>query len=208
MGLQPTAVPVDADRDQDRRAGDHAGLAHPLIARVEDQIGEGFGQRAAGKLRQARVQPPVHRTDRGSRKAVAAQLIGDRLHPRFREGKLLRVETPCTYISASAATSARRSLVLRQKRFDVGQWPKPSASRWVRCSASGGCTNCSRTGCAPSSARAIPALPPSSPTSSGSISIRRPMQCAVDRRKEPDPSARPYPAGTADQTRALPDHDA
>ena len=109
MGLQPTAVPVDADRDQDRRAGDHAGLAHPLIARVEDQIGEGFGQRAAGKLRQARVQPLVHRTDRGSRKAVAAQLIGDRLHPRFREGKLLRVETPCTYISASAATSARRS---------------------------------------------------------------------------------------------------
>src|SRR6201998_4811311 len=40
-------------------------------------------------------------------KAVAAQLLGDRLHPRFREGRLLRVETPCTYISASAATSAR-----------------------------------------------------------------------------------------------------
>jgi hypothetical protein len=101
------AVPVDADRDQHRLAGDHAGLAHPLIARVEDQIGEGFGQGATGKLRQTRIQPLVHCTDRRSRKAVAAQLLGDRLHPRFREGRLLRVETPCTYISARAATSAR-----------------------------------------------------------------------------------------------------
>ena len=101
------AVPVDADRDQHRLAGDHAGLAHPLIARVEDQIGEGFGQGAAGKLCQTRIQPLVHCADRGSRKAVAAQLLGDRLHPRFREGRLFRVETPCTYIAASAATSAR-----------------------------------------------------------------------------------------------------
>src|SRR5437016_1061661 len=29
----------------------------------------------------------------------------------------------------------------------------------------------------------------------------------VDRRKEPDPSPRPHPARTADQARALPDHD-
>jgi hypothetical protein len=68
---------------------------------------EGFGQRAAGKLRQAVIQSAVDRTDRGGREAVAAQLLGNRLHPRFREGRLLRVETPCTYISASAATSAR-----------------------------------------------------------------------------------------------------
>src|SRR5205823_14245561 len=38
------------------------------IARVEDQIGEGFGQRATGKLRQTRIQPLVHRADRGRRK--------------------------------------------------------------------------------------------------------------------------------------------
>ena len=31
----------------------------------------------------------------------------------------------------------------------AGRWPKPSASRWVRCSASGRRTSCSRTGCAP-----------------------------------------------------------
>jgi hypothetical protein len=64
-------------------------------------------QPAVGKLRQTRIQPLVHCADRGSRKAVAAQLLGDRLHPGLREGRLLRVETPCTYISASAATSAR-----------------------------------------------------------------------------------------------------
>ena len=53
------------------------GLAHPLIARVEDQIGEGFGQGATGKLRQARIQPLIYCTDRRSRKAVAVQLLGN-----------------------------------------------------------------------------------------------------------------------------------
>ena len=37
------AVPVDADRNQHGLADDHASLSHPLIARVEDQIGKGFG---------------------------------------------------------------------------------------------------------------------------------------------------------------------
>ena len=59
------AVPVDADRDQHGLADDHAGFAHPLVARVEDQIGEGFGQRTAGELCQARIQPLVDRTNRG-----------------------------------------------------------------------------------------------------------------------------------------------
>src|ERR1700756_5312830 len=45
----------------------------------------------------------------------------------------------------------------------AGRWPRQPASRWVRCSASGGRTNCRPTGCAPSNARAIRALPPSSP---------------------------------------------
>src|SRR5947199_8457988 len=30
----------------------------------------------------------------------------------------------------------------------AGRWPKPLASRWVRCSASGARTSCSRTACA------------------------------------------------------------
>jgi hypothetical protein len=47
-----TAVfPIDADRNQ------HPCLAHLLIARVEDQIGDGFGQAAAGKLRQSDIIP-------------------------------------------------------------------------------------------------------------------------------------------------------
>ncbi len=63
----------------------------------------------------------------------------------------------------------------------AGRWPKPSASRWARYSASGRRTNCSRTGCAPSSARAIPALPTSSLTLLGSMSIAGPCRGAGDR---------------------------
>ena len=74
------AVPVDANCDQYCLADDHAGFTNPLVARVEDQIGEGFGQRTAGELRQARIQPLIDRTDRGGRETVAAQLLGDRLH--------------------------------------------------------------------------------------------------------------------------------
>ena len=50
----------------------------------------------------------------------------------------------------------------KQLTGSAGRWPKPSASRWSRCNASGRRTNCSRTGYAPSSAHAIPALPTSS----------------------------------------------
>src|SRR5215831_12179470 len=65
------AVPVDADRDQNCLADDYPALAHPFIAGVEDQIGKGFGQGTAGKLRQTGIQSLVDRTDRRGRKAVA-----------------------------------------------------------------------------------------------------------------------------------------
>jgi hypothetical protein len=74
------AVPVDADRDQHRPADDDAGLAHPFVARITDQIRKGFGQGTAGILCQTRIQPLVDRADRRGREAVAAQLFGDRLH--------------------------------------------------------------------------------------------------------------------------------
>jgi hypothetical protein len=51
------AVPIDADRNQHRLADNHPCLEHPLIARVEDQIGDGFGQAAASKLRQSDTIP-------------------------------------------------------------------------------------------------------------------------------------------------------
>jgi hypothetical protein len=56
-------------------------------------------------------------------------------------------------------------------------------------------TNCSRAGSAPSNARAIPALPPSSPTLSGSTSIRRPMRscCRLTKRARSRPSTTPNP---------------
>ena len=40
---------------------DHAGLAHLLVARVEDQVGEGLVERAAGKGGEALVQALVDR---------------------------------------------------------------------------------------------------------------------------------------------------
>ena len=40
------------------------------------------------------------------------------------------------------------------------------------------------------------------------MSIHRRMRWSFARRKEPDPSARSHPTRTADQTRALPNHDA
>ena len=42
------AVPIDADRDQHRLAGDDTRLAHLLIARIEDQVGERLVQPARG----------------------------------------------------------------------------------------------------------------------------------------------------------------
>src|SRR6516164_9704536 len=75
-----SAIPVDADRDQHRLADDHAARAHPFVARVEDQIGKGFGQWPAGKLRHTGIHPLVDRTDRRGREAVATQLFGNRLH--------------------------------------------------------------------------------------------------------------------------------
>ena len=57
---------------------DHAGLAHPLVARVEDQIGEGFGQRASAKSAKLASRAWFIALIEGSRKAVAAQLLGHR----------------------------------------------------------------------------------------------------------------------------------
>ena len=92
------AVPIDADRDQHRLADDDAALPHPFVARVKDQIGKGFDQWTAGKLRQTGIQPLVALIDEA-----------EKLWPHSSSviAFTLRVETPCTYISASAATSAR-----------------------------------------------------------------------------------------------------
>ena len=85
---------------------------------------------------------------------------------------------------------------------------KATGISWVRCSVSGGRTNCSRTACAPSNARAIPACRQAHRHRRALYRSAGPCRGAVDRRKEPNPSARPHPTGTADQARALSDPDA
>ena len=58
-------------------------------------------------------------------------------------------------------------------------------------------TTCSRTACAPSSARPIPPSRPSSRTSSACTWTRRRQRWCCRSREEPDPGARPHPAGPA-----------
>jgi hypothetical protein len=60
----PPSVPVDANGDQHRLAHHDAGLAHLLIAGIEDQVSKGLLKRAFGKGLQAFVQPLVNRRDR------------------------------------------------------------------------------------------------------------------------------------------------
>ena len=100
-------VPVDANGDQHRLAHDHTALAHLLIPGVEDEVGKGLGKGAFGEGVEAFIQTFVDGGDGRGREGVAAEFLGDRLDPRVKpEGRLLRVETPCTYISASVATNA------------------------------------------------------------------------------------------------------
>ena len=71
---------------------------------------------------------------------------------------------------------------------------KGPASRWGRQQDDlAGATNRSQPGCAPSNVRAIPASPPSSPTLSGSTSIRRPTRscCRLTKRARSRPSTAP-----------------
>ena len=88
----PVPVPVDSDRDQHGLARDHAALAHLLIPGVEDEVGKGLFEGTLGKGFEALVQALVDGGDGGGREAGIALT--------------LRVETPCTYISARVATSA------------------------------------------------------------------------------------------------------
>src|SRR2546423_14147266 len=94
------AVPIDADRDQHGLADDDAGFAHPLVTCIQDQIGEGFGQRGR-PAKCARVS--------SSRWVIALIEEAEKLWPHSSSviAFTFRVDTPCTYISASAATSAR-----------------------------------------------------------------------------------------------------
>lgn len=90
------AFPVNPDRDQDRVAGNDAILPNPLIARVQDQIGEWLLELAFAERLQRCIQPLVDRAE--AEKACPTNSSVTCF--------TFRVETPCTYISASAATNA------------------------------------------------------------------------------------------------------
>ena len=111
MDLEQEGCPsVHASTDlkgHDRTVSDNA---------IDDEleIGKGFDQRAAGKLRQAYVPPLVDGTDRGGRKAVTAQLLGDRPSPPLSRGQAFAGRNPLQYISARAATSARPNMAKRR----------------------------------------------------------------------------------------------
>ena len=51
-----SALAVDRHRDQHRLADDDPGLAYPLVARIQDQIGEGLAKPPLGKGPQSLVE--------------------------------------------------------------------------------------------------------------------------------------------------------
>src|SRR5688572_25073825 len=91
-------LPVDANRQQHRLALDHAVLTHLLIARVQDQIRIRLGEPPLGKLGQPFVEPLL----------IVLIVEAAKLWPHSSSviAFTLRVDTPCTYISTSADTSA------------------------------------------------------------------------------------------------------
>jgi hypothetical protein len=168
-----------------------------------------------------RARIVVAAVDRHSAQRVA-QSIGVsgptvwRWQQRFAESGvdgLLRDKTRKPGKPPIAAETAARVVALtctelphRRAAGPVGRWPKPSAARWVRCSASGVRTNGNRTGCVPSNVRAIPALPPNWPISSGFISIHRRTRwcCRLTKRARSRRSTAPNPACRSSRVGARP----
>src|ERR1700730_2315598 len=161
-------VLASADRHSAQRVAQSIGVSRPTVWRWQQRFAEAGVEGLLRDKTRKSGKPPVAAE-------TTARLIA--LTPAF----------------AGAGSAPNRRI--RRPTGPAGRWPKPSASRWVRCSASGGRTNCSRIGCAPLNTRAIRALPPSSPTSLGSMSIHRPMPwCSrIDEKSQIQVLERPQP---------------
>src|SRR5262249_24713215 len=131
-------VLASADRHSAQQVAQCIGVSRPTVWRWQRRFAESGIE---GLLRDKTRKP--------GKAAIAAELMAG-------------VEALTPAFAGAGCAPCRRT---RRPTGPAGQWPKPSASRWVRCNASGALTNYSRTGYAPSSVPAIPALPPSSPTS-------------------------------------------
>jgi len=88
---------VDPDRDQHRLARNDAIVPDALVAGIQDQIRERLLELAIAKGLQRGIEPLVGRADRRGRGGMAPSSSVTCL--------TFRVETRCTYISASAATA-------------------------------------------------------------------------------------------------------
>jgi hypothetical protein len=176
---------IAADRNRPRK---HVERAHIVLASADRHS----PQRVARSIGVSR--PTVWRWQQRFAASGVEGLLRDKTR---KPGKpLIAAETTARVVALTPAFAGAGSAPNRPTRRPAGpagRWPKPLASRWARYSASGGCTSYSRIGCVASSTRAIPALPPSSSTSSASMSIRRPTpSCSRStRRARSRPSTAP-----------------
>ena len=127
-------VLASADRYSAQQVAQSIGVSRPTVWRWQQRFAESGVQ---GLLRDKTRKP--------GKTPLAAETTARvvTLTPRFR---------------AAGSAPLRRT---RRPTGPAGRWPSYRHFPWVQCSASGGRTNCSSTGFAPSSARAIQALPPS-----------------------------------------------
>jgi transposase len=161
-------VLASADRHSAQRVAHSVGVSRPTVWRWQQRFAESG---VDGLLRDKTRKP--------GKTPIAAEITA-------------RVVALTPAFAGAGSASNRRT---KRPTGPAARWPKPPASPWVRCNAFGGRTNCSRTGCAPSSGRAIRVLPPSSLTLSGSMSIRRPMRscCRSTKRARSKRSTAPSP---------------
>ena len=151
---------IAGDRNRPRKLVERARI---VLASADRQL----AQRVAQSIGVRR--PTVWRWQQRCAESGVEGLLRDKTG---KPGKApIATQTTARVVALTRAFAGAGSAPNRRTRRPIGpaeRWPKRLASSWVRCSASGARTSCSGTACAPSSGRAIRALPPSSPTLSGS----------------------------------------
>ena len=182
-----------ADRNRPQK---HVARARMVLLSA-DRLDVATVARRAGISR-----PAVWRWQQRFAEAGVDGLLRDKTR---KPGKAPSRARPC---APGGGADLRRAARRGRPTGPAAPWPRRSASRCARCSASGRPTSSSRTASAPSSARTIPSSPPSWRTIVGLyMDPPRARGRALDRREEPDPGARPHPAGAADQARQVRDDD-
>src|SRR5215831_16641968 len=150
MAQQVCVVLSGAEREQlaaiaaDRnRPGKHVDRVRIVLASAERYS----AQRIAQSLGVSR--PTVWRWQQRFAESGVVGLLRDKTR---KPGKApIAAETTARVVALTPAFAGAGSALSRHTKRPTGlagRWPKRSASHWVRYSASGGRTNCNRTGCA------------------------------------------------------------